>query len=172
MDFFEVLDKRRSIRAFTDEDVRNDEIETILSVVMSCPTAGNLQAYKVFVFRDAKRRLELSKAAMGQPSIAEAPVVLVFAAEPSTSARKYGKKGAEFFAVQDATVACTFAHLAATALGLGSVWIGAFDEAKVIEAGTLTGGSRPVALLPIGHPAESPPRTPRRKKEEAVTKDY
>ena len=52
--------------------------------------------------------------------------------------------------------------LAATALGLSSTWVGAFDEEAVARAIGATGGKRPVAMLPVGYPAESPESTPRR----------
>jgi nitroreductase len=89
--------------------------------------------------------------------------VLVFFANPARSAAKYGRRGDVLYCVQDATVACAYAQLAAEDLGLASVWVGAFDNAAVSEAVGAPAGLRPVALLPIGYAAESPPPTPRRR---------
>ena len=97
-----------------------------------------------------------------------APVVLAFCAHPRRSAAKYGRRGEELYCVQDATIACAYAQLAATALGLGSVWVGAFDTDAVAQAIGARRDWRPVALLPIGYPAESPEATPRRSLNELV----
>jgi nitroreductase len=64
--------------------------------------------------------------------------------------------------VQDATVAAAYAQLAATALGLATCWVGAFDEEAVARAAELPASQRPVAILSLGYAAEDPPPTPRR----------
>jgi nitroreductase len=79
----------------------------------------------------------------------------VFCANPSRSVHKYGERS-QLFSVQDATIAAAYAQLAVYALGLTTVWTGAFDDRKVSEILGLPEGHRPVAMLPIGHPAEAP----------------
>lgn len=152
MEFYETLERRRSVRAFRVEDVSRSCLERILKAIVSCPTAGNLQAYRVHVFRDPKTKKALAKAAWDQRFIAEAPVVLVFSAFPSASGHKYGVRGRELYSLQDATIATTFAHLAAVAEGLGSCWVGAFDPEAASKAAALPASLIPVAILPIGHP--------------------
>jgi nitroreductase len=83
-------------------------------------------------------------------------------ADPPASARTYGERGATLYSVQDATIACHHAHLAAASLGLGSVWVGAFSPAQVAKALALPKDLVPVALLPVGYPAEAPAATPRK----------
>jgi nitroreductase len=109
----------------------------------------------------------LVRAALGQPFLAQAPVVLVFCAHPARTA-KYGQRGEQLCAVQDATIAVACAQLAATALGLATCWVGAFDDEAVARAAALPAGERPVAMLPIGYAAETPPRTSRRPLGELV----
>jgi nitroreductase len=70
--------------------------------------------------------------------------------------------------VQDAAIACTFAILAAAALGLSTVWVGAFDEDEVRYIIKAPLAHRPVAMLPIGYAAESPPVSSRRSLNELV----
>jgi nitroreductase len=72
------------------------------------------------------------------------------------------------YSVQDATIACTFAMLAASALGLASVWVGAFDEDQVSRVISAPEEQRPVAMLPIGYAAGPPRQRARRKLEELV----
>ncbi len=169
MDFFEVVHRRQSIREFTSQAVEKDKLNQILEAVNRAPSAGNLQAYKIFVVKNPDLRQILAQAAGNPKAIAQAPVVLVFCAEPTRSAARYGARGEQLFCTQDATIACNYAQLAATALGLATVWIGTvFDPETVREALGLKEDLWPIALLPIGYPAESPKYTPRRPLTELV----
>jgi nitroreductase len=98
--------------------------------------------------------------------VAQAPVVLVFCANQARSPAKYRERGARLWAILDATIACAFAMLAATALGLSTVWVGAFDDAAVQRVGCHD--LLPVAILPIGYPAEEPEPTSRRSLTDLV----
>ena len=162
MDYFELIHSRRSIRAYTAEPVEEEKITRILEAANHAPSAGNLQAYVIVVVRDAATKAALAHAALNQESVSTAPVLLAFFAHQQVSAAKYKHRGVELYALQDATVACAYAQLAATALGLGNVWIGAFDDTAVKQILKAQPDWRPVALLPLGYPAESPSATPRR----------
>jgi nitroreductase len=161
MEFFEVTRERHSVRKFEARAVEQDKLQTILESVNSAPSAGNLQAYEVYLLTEPQRRQAVAKAALDQGFIAAAPVVLVFCAHPARSA-SYGVRGQRLYAPQDATIACTYAMLAATALGLASVWVGAFRDEGVRRAAGAPEGQIPVAVLPIGYAAETPQPTGRR----------
>jgi nitroreductase len=171
MEFFAVLQGRRSIRSYKNEPIEEEKLKRIFDAANLAPSAGNLQAYQVRVVRDAAKRKELAKAAHDQGFIAEAPVCLVFFADVERSAAKYGKRGAELYSVQDATIAGSFAMLASTDLGLATVWVGDFDEEKVQEIMGTT-SLRPVAMFSLGYPGEQPNPTPRRAIEEIFSGDY
>jgi nitroreductase len=111
---------------------------------------------------------KLRLAGGGDPFISQAPLVLVFAANRERSSRRYGDRGATLYAIQDATIACAYAQLAATALGLGSVWVGAFDEELARSALGMGPELRPIAILPIGHPGEEPKIKERRSIDSLV----
>lgn len=168
MELFEVFNRRCSIRAYSPTDIPDEILMRILEAANSAPSAGNLQAYEIVVVKDATRKKQLAHAAYGQTFIAQAPVVLVFVQNPKRSATRYGQRGIELYSLQDATIACTHAHLAATALGLGSCWIGAFNDDAVARAINAPKDMRPVAILPIGYPAEQPWKTPRRSLDDIV----
>jgi nitroreductase len=161
MNMYEVIEARRSVRAFQPRVIEPDKLEAVLRAANLAPSAGNLQAYEIHLIQDSRTRQALAVAALGQSFLAQAPVALIFCAHASRSAR-YGRRGAELYCVQDATVAAAYAQLAATALGLATCWVGAFDDAAVIRAAELPAGQRPVAILPLGYAAENPPPTPRR----------
>jgi nitroreductase len=162
MEFFDVVKNRHSIRAFKDKKVEEEKLQRILESANAAPSAGNLQAYEIIVAKEQKKKADLAGAAFSQEFIAEAPVVLVFLASPKKSSEKYGKRGSGLYSIQDATIACAYAQLAATALGLGSVWVGAFDPEEVA---TVVNAKEeiPVAILPIGYSDEKPYCTSRRK---------
>jgi nitroreductase len=166
MEFFEVLGSRHSVRKFKDADVEEEKLRKILEAANSAPSAGDLQAYEIVVVRDKARKEKLSSAAYEQESIAHASVVLVFLMNPERSSRRYSKRGAELYCVQDATIAAAYSQLAAAALGLGCVWVGGFDEREVAKVVNVKPNLRPVSMLPIGYADEQPRITPRRKLEE------
>ena len=166
MDFFEVIRNRRSIRRFEDRPVEEEKIIAILEAADAAPSAGNLQAYEIYLVRDPAMLARLAGVVTNMDFFAEVPLVLAFCANPERSLIRYGERGRNLYSVQDATIACTHAMLAATALGLASVWVGAFQERAIAEALSLPASIRPVALLPIGYPGETiEPRSRRTVKD-------
>jgi nitroreductase len=156
MDFFEALRARHSIRAYTHTPVEKDKLDQLMEAINLAPSAGNLQAFEVYIVTRSDQREDLAVAALGQNFIAQAPLTLIFCTHADRSSAKYGLRGAELYCLQDATIACTYVMLAATALGLSTVWVGAFDEAVVGRIISLPQAHRPVAMLPVGYAAEDP----------------
>jgi nitroreductase len=168
MEFKDIIQKRRSIRVFLNRPIDPPIIEEILQIVNNAPSAGNLQAYEIFRIEEADQRADLARAAKGQDFINQAPVALVFCAHPARSEWRYHARGANLYSVQDATIACTYAMLAAVEFGLGSVWVGAFHDEAVKAVLGNPEGLTPVAILPLGYPAEEPPARTRRPLDEIV----
>ena len=162
MEFFAVTSTRRSIRAYQDFPVGPEELQRILATANMAPSAGNLQAYAVVLVRDATIRASLAAAAHDQECLAQAPAVVVFLSDPSRSAVRYAARGERLFSIQDATIAASYAQLAATALGLGSCWVGAFNDRRVAEILRTPQHLHPVCMLAIGYAAERPEHTSRR----------
>ncbi|MGQ9524284.1 MAG: nitroreductase family protein [Armatimonadota bacterium] len=171
MELFEVFSVRRSVRAYQPRPVEEDKLVRILEAANSAPSAGNRQAYGIVVVRDPDARRRLMDAAWGQEFIAQAPVALVFCADPTRNSDRYGRRGESLYALQDATIACTYAMLAATNLGLATVWVGAFSDDMVAQVVGVVPPVRPVAILPIGYPAESPGAAPRRDLSDLVKQE-
>jgi len=171
MEFVEVLTQRRSVRSYKPQPVEESKLKRIFEAANMAPSAGNLQAYQVQVVREQTKRSALAKAAHDQGFIAEAPVCLVFCADPNRSAAKYGNRGSELYSVQDATIAGTFAMLAAVDLGLATVWVGDFDEKRVQQVLEVK-SIRPVVMFSLGYAAELPSPSPRRAIEEIFQGDF
>jgi nitroreductase len=168
MDFYDVIDRRRSVRTFQEKPVDAATLRKILDTLSLAPSAGNLQAYKITIVRTQAVKEALASAAFDQDVVLHAPVVLVFSADEKRSETKYGERGLEFFSLQDATIAAAYCQLTAAAGGLGSVWVGMFDVlevSRVINAGSY---EVPVAIIPLGYPAENPGRNKRRSLKDIV----
>jgi nitroreductase len=168
MEIFEVVKNRHSIRAFKDKEIEKEKLDKLLYAANSAPSAGDLQAYQIFLVKKSALKAKLAEAANSQDFITQAPLSLVFCIDPMRSARKYGRRGAELYSIQDATISAAYVHLSAVDLGLGSVIVGAFDEGSVNKILNLPSLLRPIIILPIGYPAEKPEITPRRKINDLV----
>jgi nitroreductase len=171
VDLFETIAQRRSVRAFTDEPIGSDLLQQILMAANQAPSAGNLQAYEIVLVTQAPTKEALARAALHQDFLIEAPVVLAFVANPPRSAINYGQRGEHLYCLQDATIACAYAQLAATALGLATVWVGAFYDESIRNILDLPPESQPAALLAVGHQAEHPPPNPRRALADLVRRE-
>ncbi len=169
MEFDEAITKRQSVRRYHSSQIDEEKLTRILEAANRAPSAGNFQAYAILVVKEPKLRQALAEASGGHRCVAEAPCVLVFCADPQRSSRTYGSRGEHLLCIQDATIACAYAQLAATTLGLGSIWIGArLDPEAVTVVLDLKERIWPIALLPIGYPAEMPERKPRRSLQDLV----
>ncbi len=119
---------RRSIRSFTTEPVDPAQVELLLKAAMAAPSAANRKPWHFVVVTDAKVRQALAQAHPHAAMVAEAPLALVPCGEPSLSI-----PGRQDYWIQDLAAATENILLAATGLGLGSVWCG-------VRPGAGTGG--------------------------------
>ena len=168
MDFLKLIEERRSMRKYQFKPVEEEKLARILEAANRAPSAGTLQGYEIYVVRKKEHRQALVKAAYEQEFLAEAPVVLVFCADAPRSAEKYGERGATLYSVQDATIACAYAQLAAKSLELDSVWVGAFDEQAVAGIIHVDQGLRPIIMLPVGYAGKEAQPRPRRSLKDLI----
>jgi len=163
MDVFEAIKGRRSIRSYRSDLVPDDVLCRVLDAARWAPSAGNCQSWEFIVVSDREVKRRLRDAALGERFIEEAPVVVVVCANESRSARVYGDRGRRFYCLLDAAAAVQNMLLAAHALDLGTCWVGAFEDEMVSKILNLPSGVRPVAIVPLGYPDETP-QPPRRIK--------
>ena len=161
MDVYEAIESRASVRDFTDEDVPSSTVKNFLETAVRAPTAGNLQPWRFYVVRDRDVKKGLCEAAWGQPCVEQAPVVIVVCAELEVCSSGYGSRGEGLYAIQDTAAAVENILLAIVAEELGACWVGAFNEEAASEVLILPEGIRPLAMVPIGHPAGKQRRTGR-----------
>lgn len=156
MDFFEVLANRYSVRSYKADPVEPEKLASVLEAARLAPTACNLQPFQLLVIRTEGRREELARI-YHRPWFADAPLVIgICSLQHAAWRRRDGKSYADV----DATIAMDHLIMAATALGLGTCWVAAFDPAAAREVLQLPPDAEPLAFTPLGYPADEPrPRT-------------
>lgn len=167
MNVAESIKNRRSIRRFLDREIPSESVSKLIEAIQWAPSAGNLQARKFYFVYDQELREMLAVAAFGQMFIATAPLVVVACADHERISH-YGKRGKELYVIQDVAVAGENIMLQACELGLGSVWVGAFNEEQVVKVLKLPEHLRPEAIIPVGYPAQQPIAPRRLGKDEIV----
>ncbi len=169
MNFTDVVKKRRSVRNYEEKKiVEKDKLNQILDSANLAPSAGDNQCFEIIVVEEQLLLNQLWENLTGQTFAHPAHLALIFCADEKRSAEIYGARGKELFCTQDATIAAAYAQLAATDLGLATVWAGSFNDAEVKKIIQAPAHLRPVVILPLGYAAEEPPRTVRRQLSDIV----
>lgn len=156
MDFAKLAEERYSVRKFTDQAVEKEALESILRAGRIAPTAANRQPQRILVVNDAEGMEKLGKCT--KYKFGQTAAFIVCADESAAWVRSFD--GDNSGAV-DAAIVTTHMMLQAADLGLGTTWIGNFDPAKVAVEFNLPDGVKPVAILPLGHPAADAEKSPK-----------
>jgi nitroreductase len=162
MDVFEAIRTRRSIRKYRSEPMPDEKLELILEAARLAPSAANRQPWRFIVVQNPARKKALAEVANNQAFLKDAAVIVVAMSNPDVSKRWHEK---------DTMIAIEHMVLAATALGYGTCWIGAFDEDSLKRLLKIPEKMKVVALLPIGMPAETPAPSLRKELSEIFSKE-
>ena len=155
MDFEDVLNNRRSIRLYQKKIVERIKLYQIINAATLAPSSGNLQSWNFIIVDDTNVKNQIIQAAMQQDWMLNAEIIVVCSNYENTK-RFYGIRGEALYTVQDCAAAIENMLLGATNLGLGSCWIGAFDEKAVSRVLKLPNNIRPQAIITIGYSSENP----------------
>ena len=148
MDVFTAISQRSSVRAYKATDVEEDKLKKVLEAARLSPSASNRQDWKFIIVRNKETKKKLAQAAFAQSFIGEAPIVIVAC---GTEPKTFMACGQPAYTV-DVSIACAFMVLQAYELGLGTCWIGAFEEGEVKKILNIPKEIRVVAMTPLGHP--------------------
>ena len=164
MEFFDLIKKRYSVRAYQSKPVEEEKLQQVLEAANLAPTAANRQPFKIIVIHTKGREAEL-KRIYHREWFSQAPLVIgICAAASEAWSRMDGKNYADI----DATIVMDHLILAATDLGLGTCWIAAFDPAAARGILGLPDDVEPVAFTPLGYPADEMKMKKRKSLEEIV----
>jgi nitroreductase len=151
MNVFEAIRTRRSVRQYSSRAIPAEVMERMCQALRYAPSACNFQPWRFILVTDAELRRKVAQAANGQKWMAEAPVTVVGCGLPEQAYKHMGGYGNS--SEIDVTIALDHLTLAAVAEGLGTCWIGAFNEQQVKRLLEIPPQVKPVAMTPLGYPA-------------------
>lgn len=151
MTVMEAIEQRYSVRTYRDTPIEPDKLRRVMEAARLAPSANNRQEWRFVLIHDPERRQAVAEAA-GQAFVGTAPVVIVACAADTSRIMRCG------LACHPVDVAIALEHIAlqATAEGLGTCWIGAFDQGAVKQLIGAPEGVEVVELMPLGYPADPP----------------
>lgn len=153
MEFFDVIQRRKSIRKYANRPVEHEKLERILTAAQLAPSWRNGQCWKFIVVTDPMKKQALIRCTtlFNQSWMGSEYAIIVACGDP----RRSGSRNNQPYYMVDVAIAMEHLVLAATDLGLGTCWIGGFEESKVKELLHIPDEYRVVAMTPLGYPAES-----------------
>lgn len=146
---------RTSVRSYTDREVSDETIETILKAAMAAPSAMNKQPWHFFVVRDEKLRDRIADhLEYGKQSLRNAAAAIIVAGDRT---RFFEEPAAVDYWIEDCSAAAENILLAAHAIGLGAVWCGVYPiPDRIAQLRKVTGigdGFVPMCIIPLGYPS-------------------
>ncbi|TEB14632.1 FMN reductase (NAD(P)H) [Pelotomaculum sp. FP] len=153
MTLLDLMKNRYSVRAYKPEPVEKAKLEYVLEAARLAPTAANRQPFQFIIFETAGRKKELERI-YTRPFFTQAPLVICVCAVRSQAWTR--RQDNANYGHVDAAIAMDHLILAAAEQGLGTCWIAAFDPVATQEILGLPDGVEPVALTPLGYPADAP----------------
>ncbi len=173
MELLEAIKTRRSVRTYQDKPVEDEKLQAVLDAVRMAPSWANMQCWRMVVVKDKAAREKISdlsyvesyfspkgyKSNPSKKALAAAPVVIVLCADPAQSGVLWDQN----YYLVDAGIAAQNLMLAARSLGLGTVFVGVYDEEKMKELLSIPASIRIIGLLPLGYPTGENKDGPKRK---------
>ena len=150
MEFEQVIENRVSTRSFLPKPIPDEDIEYILQSARKAPSWMNKQCWRFIVVQDLAVIQQLAKASVINRWIRDAPVIIIACADPNQS----GFNNDIPYYIADVSIALEHIVLAATDRGLGTCWIGSFNEKKIKEILEIPPRIKIVALTPVGYPLD------------------
>ena len=147
MEFQKVIRERMAVRKFKDEQIKKEELDSILEAGRLAPTAKNIQPQKIYVVQSKEGIEKIDKVS---PCRYNAPTVLVVCSDKDIAFKKENYSTYEM----DACIVATHMMLEATNIGLGNIWIEFFDAEKLKQEFNLDNNIEPICLIPIGYTAD------------------
>jgi nitroreductase len=158
--FYELVERRRSVREFLEEEIEEDKVERLFGVLQRAQSAANCQPWHFIVLRKENR--DRLKDVLTREGFKKAPIMIVACAEPSRAWVR--KADGVNYAWVDVTIALTEMITAATAEGLGTCWVAAIDPAQVKRALEIPDPIEIVGIIVIGYPLEEFKRVEKTRK--------
>lgn len=167
MSVLKIIQKRRSLRKYRGDRVPEDVLQRVLEAARLAPSGKNYQPWKFIIVQDKELKEKLARASAEQFFMAEAPIIIVACGFPDNSYSRMGRYMKSW--PVDVTIALEHLILQATEEGLGTCWIGSFEETEVKAILSIPEEVKVLALTPLGYPDETPPYRGRKRLDEIVS---
>lgn len=167
MDFLELVTSRHSVRSYQSRPVEQDKLDRILEAVRLAPSGSNRQPWRFVVVLDADVRHRLVAACADQQFIARAPVVIAGVGLLPDRVMLCDVPGDAV----DVAIALEHLALAAAAEGLGTCWIGAFDQDRVRDVLGIPASAKVIGVMTLGYAVDHPRPKSRKPISEIVCYD-
>lgn len=164
MDVMSAIKERRSIRKYSNKLVEDEKLQNILEAARLSPSADNNQGWKFVVIKDSQTRRKLVETT-GQAWLASAPIIIACC---GTNPATVMPNGQPKYSI-DLSIATSFMMLEATNQGLGTCWLGGYDESAVKKALDIPDEVRVVSMLSLGYPDENPAPRPRKELNKIIS---
>jgi nitroreductase len=151
MNVIDAIKARKSVRRYLEKPIEEEKLLAVLKAGRLAPSASNRQEWRFIIVRNKTTRKKVAEAAYSQTFVGKAPAIIVACAETTGHIMMCGQQCYPI----DVAIALDHITLAAIELGLGTCWIGAFDEVRVKEILNIPDEIRVVGLMPIGYPIDS-----------------
>jgi len=169
MNVLEVIKKRRSVRKYKKDPIPEEALSRVLQAARLAPSGKNFQPWKFIIVKDKSLKEKLAQASAGQFFMAEAPIIIVGCGFPDNCYAHMGRYMKSWSV--DVTIAFDHLMLQAQEEGLGTCWIGSFEEEEVKEILNVPESVKVLALTPLGYPGEIPAFRGRKSLDEIVSYD-
>src|SRR3989338_8095720 len=159
-DILDIIKSRRTIKEFVPKFVSWEKISSVLDAGRHAPSCGNLQNWRFLVIFDPGQKQQLAEACYGQYEIAQAWILIVVCSETEKAVHYYGERG-KFYTIQNCAAAIQNMLLEAHSLGLGTRWVGAFEEDQVKSLFGILEDINVQGVVALGYPKEIPAKPPK-----------
>src|SRR5918994_4551166 len=168
MEFDQVVRKRKMIRKYLPNSIPEGVISKMIKNANKAPSAGHTQVQEFIIVRDPAIKKKMRQASVNQKAIEDAPVLIVVCSNTSRSVGRYGQRGRDFYSIMDGAFASMLILLTAINEEIGAGFVGAFEDDKIAKILELPEYVKPIGIIALGYPDESPARLGRIESEQIV----
>ncbi|MEM4245462.1 MAG: nitroreductase family protein [Candidatus Nanoarchaeia archaeon] len=151
MNVEDAIKGRRSVRSYSEKDVKHEDLVKVLNAGRYAPSSGNIQNWVFIVVRNEEKKREIAKACLNQIWMVQAPVHIVICNDLVAAKRAYGERGERLYSIQNCAAAAQNMMLQAEELGLATCWVGSFDNEGVKRILNIPSGVNPEIIITLGY---------------------
>jgi nitroreductase len=168
MEFDDIVRKRKMIRKYLPKKIPDRIISKLIKNASRAPSAGHTQVQEFIIVKDPATKKKMRQVSVNQKVIEDAPVLIVVCSNTSRSVDRYGQRGRDFYSIIDGAFASMLILLTAVNEEIGAGFVGAFEDDKIAEILDLPEYVKPVGIIALGYPDESPAKLERIERNQLV----